>query len=87
LSLLVLRHLANHPYNPVALDDLALIAYFFDAGSNFHINFARIVRLYSCPGRGIATPDGYSWPTQEEMIPNNRGQRQGGGVVSINGLR
>ena len=44
----MLRHLANHPNNPVALDDLALIANFFDAGPNFHINFAYVVRLYCC---------------------------------------
>gem|GEM_PF-284191 len=42
----MLRHLANHPNNPVALDDLALIANFFDAGPNFHITFACVVRLY-----------------------------------------
>ena len=46
LALLVLRHLANHPNNSVALDDFALIANFFDAGPNFHINFACLLRLY-----------------------------------------
>ena len=36
----------NHSHNTVALNDLALVAYFFDACPNFHIQNAFLVRLY-----------------------------------------
>jgi hypothetical protein len=36
LALLVLRVFADHPYDAVALDDLALVAHFFDRWSYFH---------------------------------------------------
>src|SRR6266850_2753904 len=36
LTLLVLRILADHPHHTLAVDDLALIANFFDRCSNFH---------------------------------------------------
>lgn len=71
LALLVLRHLANHPHNSVALDDLALIAYFFDAGPNFHINFACLLRLYTetrswhCQTRQLLLSDARRNDTQD----------------------
>ncbi len=72
LALLVLRHLANHPHNTVALDDLALIAYFFDAGPNFHINFACLLRLYTetrswhCQTRQLLLSDARRNDTQDQ---------------------
>jgi len=44
LSLLVLLVLADDANHAFSLDDLALVADFFNAGSNFHVLFASIVR-------------------------------------------
>ena len=43
----MLRILANDAYHALSLDDLALVAHFFDASPNFHILSRVPFRLFS----------------------------------------
>jgi hypothetical protein len=53
LPLLVPRIDADHPHDPLPLDDFALVTDFLDAGSDFHDSLASISKLF-----GDLTPCG-----------------------------
>jgi hypothetical protein len=70
LSLLVLGIDANHAHHAFALDDLALVAHFFNACSNFHpfLRSDSSLEQGSAWLRPIGVPKGMRL-TQAEIIP------------------